>query len=201
MHTKIVFIVKGGYPPFNFYRARLLKISNTEEKLYELLGSHIADMEYELVRIKFSAADKSSVLQIMIDFPEEDRSINIEDCEKVSRYVSNILDVEDPISTNYNLEVSSPGLDRPLVFVDDFNKFTGNKVFIKTETMIEGSKKFKGLLVGVKNDEKIELRPETQVVKGKKASKKKAEELDASIETIEIPYNDIVAANIIFEGV
>ena len=128
--------VKGGFPPFTFVGYTILKITSVEQSLYDLLGDPIASSGYELVRIKFNSTGKAPVLQIMIDHPDEGKGINLDDCETVSRYVSNILDVEDPIATNYNLEVSSPGLDRPLVFIKDFDKFKGSKVFIKTQELV-----------------------------------------------------------------
>ena len=94
---------------------------------------------------------RRATLQIMAERPEG--GIEIEDCAKISRAVSAILDVEDPISDEYTLEVSSPGIDRPLTRLKDFERAAGHEARIETVEMIEGRKRFKGTLEGVENDE------------------------------------------------
>ena len=94
---------------------------------------------------------RRATLQIMAERPEG--GIEIEDCAKISRAVSAVLDVEDPISDEYTLEVSSPGIDRPLTRLKDFERAAGHEARIETVEMIEGRKRFKGTLEGVENDE------------------------------------------------
>ncbi len=103
----------------------------------------------ELLGIEFISAGKHSVLRIYID---HENGINVDDCAEVSRQVSAILDVEDPISTEYNLEVSSPGLDRPLFTLAHFEAVVGEKVDVKLSMPLNGRRKFKGKLVAVEND-------------------------------------------------
>ena len=92
-----------------------------EEKIHNLIQKKISQMGYELIRVKY--IDNTKTLQIMIDSAQKNTSIGIEDCTQVSREISVILDVEDLIYKRSNLEVSSPGLDRPLLNTADFKNF------------------------------------------------------------------------------
>jgi len=100
---------------------------------------------YRLVRVKVSNADGCTV-QIMAERP--DGSMVVEDCETVSRALSPVLDAADPIDRTYRLEISSPGIDRPLVRLSDFDRYAGQMVKIETEIPVDGRKRFRGLLVG-----------------------------------------------------
>jgi ribosome maturation factor RimP len=104
---------------------------------------------YRLVRVKISGLDGCTV-QIMAERP--DGTMTIEDCETVSRALSPVLDVADPIDRAYRLEVSSPGLDRPLVRRSDFERHTGNPVRVEMAVPIDGRRRFRGLLLGVDGD-------------------------------------------------
>src|SRR5437899_10979938 len=104
---------------------------------------------YRLVRIKISGLDGCTV-QIMAERP--DGTMTIEDCEIVSRTLSPVLDVADPIERAYRLEVSSPGIDRPLVRRSDFERYAGNLVKIEMAVAHQGRKRFRGLLQGVEGD-------------------------------------------------
>ena len=104
---------------------------------------------YRLVRVKVSGADGGTV-QIMAERP--DGSMTVEDCENASRALSPVLDVADPIERAYRLEVSSPGLDRPLVRKSDFERYAGHVARIEMEIPVDGRKRFRGLLLGTQGD-------------------------------------------------
>jgi ribosome maturation factor RimP len=106
-------------------------------------------MGYRLVRIKISG-EAGCTVQIMAERP--DGSMQIEDCEAISRALSPVLDVADPIDRAYRLEISSPGIDRPLVRRSDFERFTGHLVKIEMAVAHEGRKRFRGTLGGVEGD-------------------------------------------------
>jgi ribosome maturation factor RimP len=105
----------------------------------------IEDLGYRLVRVKVSGADGCTV-QVMAERP--DGSMAVEDCEAVSRALSPVLDVADPIDRAYRLEISSPGLDRPLVRKSDFDRYAGHLAKIEMEVPVDGRKRFRGTIVG-----------------------------------------------------
>src|SRR5512138_3120760 len=111
-------------------------------------------MGYRLVRIKISG-EAGCTVQIMAERP--DGSMQIEDCEAVSRALSPVLDVADPIDRAYRLEISSPGIDRPLVRRSDFERYTGHLVKVEMAVAHEGRKRFRGSLAGVEG-ERVRLR-------------------------------------------
>jgi ribosome maturation factor RimP len=106
-------------------------------------------MGYRLVRVKISGLDGCTV-QIMAERP--DGTMSVEDCEDVSRALSPVLDVADPIDRAYRLEVSSPGLDRPLVRLSDFVRFAGHQLKLEMAVAIDGRRRFRGLLLGVEGE-------------------------------------------------
>jgi len=110
----------------------------------EFLEPTIEDLGYELVWIEMANQDKHKILRIYIDAPG---GIQVDDCETVSRQISVLLDVEDPMNTEYFLEVSSPGLDRPLVKPDHFKQFLGDQARIIMHTHVLGRRKFTGQMV------------------------------------------------------
>jgi len=110
----------------------------------------IEDLGYELVRIRLMSG-KSTTLQIMAERP--DGGIEVDDCSKISTEISAILDVEDPIEAEYALEVSSPGIDRPLTRLKDFAAWEGFEAKIETTELIDGQRRFKGMLRGVEGNE------------------------------------------------
>jgi len=109
----------------------------------------LVGMGYRLVRIKISGLDGCTV-QIMAERP--DGTMTVEDCEDVSRALSPVLDVADPIDRAYRLEVSSPGLDRPLVRRSDFVRFAGHQLKLEMAVTIDGRRRFRGLLLGVEGE-------------------------------------------------
>jgi len=104
---------------------------------------------YRLVRVRVSNADGCTV-QIMAERP--DGTMLIEDCEAVSRALSPALDTSDPIDRAYRLEISSPGIDRPLVRLSDFDRYAGHLVKIETEVAVNGRKRFRGVLTGTEGE-------------------------------------------------
>ena len=122
--------------------------------LADMLEPVIEKLGYESVRI-ITIGQANPTLQIMID-KIDGTEITVEDCATVSRALSDVLDENDPIADKYNLEVSSPGLDRPLTKLSHFVRFAGNEVKIETDEIINGRKRFKGILNGV-NGSDIQL--------------------------------------------
>ncbi len=116
------------------------------DKIIDLINPVIGDMGYELVGVEYVASGKHSILRIYIDI---DNGIGIEDCEKVSRQLSAIFDVEDPISGQYNLEVSSPGVERPLFHIGHYQRFLGNDIKLRMVRPIDGQRKFSGTIGSV----------------------------------------------------
>ena len=119
------------------------------QQLHDLLEPVIADLGYELWHLERVGAGKNSVLRVYIDSPA---GIALEDCEKVSREISAVLDVEDAIKGHYDLEVSSPGLDRPLVSAEQFRRFVGERARIHMFAPVQGQRKFAGEIRGVNGD-------------------------------------------------
>lgn len=119
------------------------------DRLIELLEPVVNAIGYELVLLEFSPRDGSGMLRLFIDAAD---GITLEDCEKVSREVSATLDVEDVITSAYRLEVSSPGLDRPLVKPEHYQRFIGEIARIQTLAPIAGRRRFQGVLLAVNED-------------------------------------------------
>lgn len=124
-------------------------------QLRKLIEPTVTAMGYELVGVEFRRG-RQGLLRVYID--RED-GITVDDCQKVSYQVSGLLDVEDPIQGHYSLEISSPGLDRPLFRPDDFVRFSGRRVRLKLAVPIEGRRKLSGLLLGLE-DRQLGLRME-----------------------------------------
>ena len=121
-----------------------------DKRMASIVQPVIEDLGYELVRIRLMSG-KSTTLQIMAERP--DGGIDVNDCSKISTEVSAILDVEDPIEAEYALEVSSPGMDRPLTRLKDFAAWEGFEAKIETTELIDGQRRFKGMLRGVEGNE------------------------------------------------
>ena len=118
------------------------RVATIVEPVIEQLG-------YRLVRVRVSSAEGCTV-QIMAERP--DGTMSVEDCEAVSRALSPVLDVADPIERAYRLEISSPGIDRPLVRKSDFERYTGHVAKIETSMPIQGRKRFRGVLAGTEGE-------------------------------------------------
>jgi len=140
-------------------------------KLFEPV---VESMGYELVGVEFQGAGAHGTLRIYID---RDCGVSLDDCAAISHQISGILDVEEPIKEAYDLEVSSPGIDRPLFKLADFERFAGKTARIKLAVGLLGRKNFKGELQGVADSKLVTI------------------EVDG--EVFDLPYADIAKANLI----
>ncbi|MZR23855.1 ribosome maturation factor RimP [Sneathiella chungangensis] len=122
---------------------------NAIEKIEKLITPSLNDMGYELVRVRLTGSDRK-VLQIMAEKP--DGTMTIAGCTEVSEMVSALLDVEDPIQGAYELEVSSPGIDRPLTRPKDFERWAGFEAKVELEQAVEGQRRYRGKLLGLKDE-------------------------------------------------
>ncbi|MCL7941296.1 ribosome maturation factor RimP [Halomonas sp. ATCH28] len=118
--------------------------------LHALIEPVVSAMGFELWGIDHLSQGKHSRLVIYIDHQD---GVSVDDCADVSRQVSAVLDVEDPVPGEYRLEVSSPGMDRPLFTLDQFERYAGHVVAVKLRLPFDGRRKFQGLLAGVESDE------------------------------------------------
>ncbi len=122
----------------------------TNDELEQLLQPAIADLGLELVGIEFSPNAGASLLRVYIDEPEN--GVTVEDCARASREVSALLDVNDPVAGRYTLEVSSPGLERPLFAPAHFTRFLGAQVKLSVSLPIDGRRRFQGPIRAVEGD-------------------------------------------------
>ena len=123
--------------------------------IYDLVAPTIEDMGFEVVRIMMTGVQKPT-LQIMIE-RQDRKNLVVDDCAAVSRAISEILDEKDPIESEYSLEVSSPGIDRPLTTPEHFARFIGYETKIETDVSIDGRKRFKGKTITIDADNIISM--------------------------------------------
>jgi ribosome maturation factor RimP len=121
-------------------------LASLEQRLTEMLTPCVEDLGYELVGIEYIRAGKHSTLRVYID---QEAGILVDDCAAVSRQISAIMDVEDPISNEYTLEVSSPGLERPLFSAAHYQAFIGSEVRLQLRMPIQNRRKWKGVIASV----------------------------------------------------
>ncbi len=121
-----------------------------DRRIADIITPVVEDMGFEVVRVRLMSG-KETILQIMVQRP--DGQIEIDECGQVSTAISATLDVEDPIIEVYNLEVSSPGIDRPLTRLKDFDQWQGFEAKLETDELIDGRRRFKGELAGTQDDE------------------------------------------------
>jgi ribosome maturation factor RimP len=145
--------------------------------LLELLDPVAEAAGYAIVRLRLMGGEHARRLQIMAERPS-DGDMNVEDCARLSRAISEIMDAADPIAGEYTLEVSSPGVDRPLTRIEDFETYQGHEARLELDRLAEGRKRFKGMLAGV---------DEGQV----------AVDLEGEAETALIPFSWIVEAKLV----
>ena len=119
------------------------------KRLTNMLQPLVEDLGYEFVGLEYTGQSKNAVLRIYID---DELGIDLDDCGRVSGEVAALLDVEDPIAGQYNLEVSSPGLDRPLFTLEQCARFAGEQVQMTVFAPVEGRRKFKGRILSVTGD-------------------------------------------------
>ncbi len=128
----------------------LIAKTAVDKRLAEIVEPVIEDMGYELVRIRLMGGH-TPTLQIMAEKPEG--GIEVDACAEISTMVSAVLDVEDPIADNYTLEVSSPGIDRPLTRLKDFATYEGYEAKLEATDLIDGQRRYRGTLAGIDGDE------------------------------------------------
>ena len=121
-----------------------------DTQLIEMLSPVVESMDFTFWGLEYIAQGKHTVLRIYIDHAD---GINIDQCAAVSRQISSVLDVEDPISQDYTLEVSSPGMDRPLFTLEQFQQYANHVVDVKLRMPFDGRRKFKGQLIGVEQED------------------------------------------------
>ncbi|MFF7710511.1 ribosome maturation factor RimP [Pseudomonas sp. NPDC007930] len=129
-------------------------MSSKLEQLQALLAPVVEALGYQCWGIEYISQGRHTLLRVYID-TDKDTGIGVEDCEVVSRQISGVLDVEDPISVEYTLEVSSPGMDRPLFTIEQFAAHAGEQVKIKLRSPFEGRRNFQGLLRGVEEQDVV----------------------------------------------
>lgn len=128
---------------------RIVTETGLDSRVAAIVEPVIEDLGYRLVRVRVSSQN-GCTLQIMAERP--DGTMTVDDCETISRMVSPALDVDDPIDKAYHLEVSSPGIDRPLVRRTDFERWAGHVAKVELRIAHEGRKRFRGILIGVEGD-------------------------------------------------
>lgn len=128
---------------------------NVEHRIGELISPALEALGYELVRVQVMGS-RHKTMQVMAERLDE-AGMTVDDCAAISREISALLDVDDPINEAYDLEVSSPGIDRPLVKLTDFDRFAGFDARVEMYDAINGRKKFKGKLIGL-SGEKVEMK-------------------------------------------
>ena len=127
-------------------------MASKHDTLVKLLTPVVESLGCELWGLEYMSQGRHSTLRLYIESPD---GIGLEECEKVSRQVSSVMDVEDPITGEYSLEVSSPGLDRPLYSLEQFQRYIGERLNVKLRSVFDGRRKFSGQLKGIENEEII----------------------------------------------
>jgi ribosome maturation factor RimP len=125
---------------------RLIRETGVAARVAAIIEPAMVDLGYRLVRVKVTAQNGCTV-QVMAERP--DGTMTVEDCEECSKAISPLLDVDDPIQRAYHLEMSSPGIDRPLVRLEDFERWSGHVAKIEMEEAVDGRKRFRGVLLGL----------------------------------------------------
>ncbi|MDA0977119.1 MAG: ribosome maturation factor RimP [Proteobacteria bacterium] len=132
-----------------------------EKSLNSMIQPVLEALGYELWGLEYLSLGRHSTLKIYID---AENGINVEDCAAVSRQVSSLLDVEDPVSSEYTLEVSSPGMDRRLFRLEQYAAFAGARVKLKLRRPFEGRRKYSGLLKGIEGDEVVLILEDEEIL-------------------------------------
>lgn len=152
------------------------------EQIEQLLDTPLSKLGFDIVRVQIQDA-KRQVLEIMVE--RKDRSpVSVGDCVTVSREATILLDVENPLKSAYVLEVMSPGMDRPLVKFEDFERFVGSKIKLQTIVSIDDQKRFRGILKGLENEKIVVIEVEVGKNEG---------------EIVRIPLSEIRKANLVPE--
>jgi ribosome maturation factor RimP len=128
---------------------RIVTETGIDQRVAEIIEPVLVPMGYQLVRVRLSSQN-GATLQIMAE--RTDGTMTVEDCEAISTAISPVLDVEDPIDKQYHLEVSSPGIDRPMVRKSDFTRWSGHLLKLETSVLVEGRKRFRGKITGADDE-------------------------------------------------
>lgn len=160
---------------------RIIRESGIDARVAAIISPVLAGIGFRLVRVRL-LGQNGLTLQIMAERP--DGTMTVEDCEEVSRAVSPALDVDDPIEKAYNLEVSSPGIDRPLVRKSDFETWNGHLAKVDTSVMVDGRKRFRGKIVGVSDN-------------GVTIANERTGEADADVTDVELPFETLGDARLV----
>ena len=129
-----------------------------EARIYDLIAPSLAAMGYETLRVRLSGRERPT-LQVMVERADQ-VPITVDDCETVSHQISAMLDVDDPIPSTYTLEVSSPGIDRPLTRAKDWNRFAGHLAKVELTAPLAGRRRFSGIVLGAEAGREARLRLE-----------------------------------------
>ena len=143
------------------------------DKLSDMLRPAAEALGYEFLGVEYIGQGKHTILRIYID---HENGINVDDCASVSHQVSGILEVEDPIASQYTLEVSSPGMDRPLFTMAHFSQFVGNEIQVRCHVGVDGRRKFKGKLLSASEEQLV---------------------IEVDNQTFELEFGDIDKANLV----
>lgn len=127
-------------------------MASKDKLLEQLIEPVVQSLDFEFWGLELTGRGQNTLLRVYI---ESEQGITVDDCARVSRQISALMDVEDPIPSEYTLEVSSPGMDRPLYRLDQYQRFAGEQVQIKLRLPYDGQRKFTGLLKGVEEDEVV----------------------------------------------
>lgn len=127
-------------------------MAGKQSQLEALIEPIVESLDYRLWGIEFLSRGRNSLLRVYID---AENGITLEDCEKVSRQVSAVMDVEDPITDEYTLEVSSPGLDRPLFRLEHYEIMTGHTANVRLRVPFEGRRKYRGIIKGIEDQDVV----------------------------------------------
>ncbi len=140
----LLFLIKVGRVPAFLFLQR--GVTRVEERLYNAIAQQVAALDCELVDARMTRVGRAVALQVFVD---RQGGVNIDDCAAVSRHLSAWLDVENPIPGHYRLEVSSPGVDRPLKKAADFQRFVGEQAHIELRAAVDGRKHLRGALLAM----------------------------------------------------
>ncbi len=135
----------------------------TITELQAIIQPAVEAVGLELWGVEYLAQGKHSVLRVFIDQPGPSAGINLDDCERASQQISALLDVEDPIAGEYTLEVSSPGIDRPLFYIEQYQRYLGQEVAVRLHTALNGKRKWQGTLQAVR-DNTIQFKVDEEII-------------------------------------
>jgi ribosome maturation factor RimP len=174
---------------------RLIAETGTAARVAVIAEPALATLGFRLVRVRISAADGCTV-QVMAE--RADGTFEVEDCEAASRVLSPLLDETDPIERAYRLEISSPGIDRPLVRRSDFERYAGHVVKVEMTVPVDGRKRFRGTLLGTQGDA-VRIRADDAKSDAKAADAKTEAKADAPADPVEtlLPIEDMAEAKLV----